>query len=293
MAITNTDNKGLKVIGIGDSSWGPPLNDNADILDKALGSFTTITGTSGSVTLTETQYQNMCLKSGTAALLANFTFTIPSGVAGQWVVNNQSAANSFELRVKNAGDAAFVSIENGETRIVYSDGDKVFFADTRQTIPVVVEVPAGMVMYYANAPTPPTGWLTANGASVSRTAYAELFAAIGTRFGSVSASTFNLPELRGEFLRSWHDGRAVDNPRAFGSAQTDAFQGHFHEMRLSSGQEIDFETVNGNSGANRRAASAGGVINVREAVTNGTNGTPRTASETRPRNVALLACIKY
>ena len=45
--------------------------------------------------------------------------------------------------------------------------------------------------------TPPTGWLVANGAAVSRTTYAELFAAIGTVWGSGDGSTtFNLPDLR-------------------------------------------------------------------------------------------------
>lgn len=124
-----TTNKGLNQPALGSPSWGTPLNDNAAYIDKALGSFTTVSGTSGSITLTETQYQNMCLKSDTAAFLANVTFVVPSGVAGQWIVVNQSATNTFKLRVKNAASATYVSIENGETRTVYSDGTTVFFTD--------------------------------------------------------------------------------------------------------------------------------------------------------------------
>lgn len=130
-----TTNKGLNQPALGSPSWGTPLNDNAAYIDKALGSFTTVSGTSGSITLTETQYQNMCLKSDTAAFLANVTFVVPSGVAGQWIVVNQSATNTFELRVKNAASGTYVSIGNGETRTVYSDGTTVFFTDI-QTAPI-------------------------------------------------------------------------------------------------------------------------------------------------------------
>jgi hypothetical protein len=133
MAITNTANKELNVIDIGDTGWGVPTNDNVTILDKALGSSDTVSGTSGSITLTDTQYQNMCLKSDTAAFTANVTFVIPSTVAGQWVVINQSGASNFELRVKNAANATFVSIPRGVTRTVYSDGTTVTFVDTQST----------------------------------------------------------------------------------------------------------------------------------------------------------------
>jgi microcystin-dependent protein len=281
-----TTNKGIDIIAIGSPNWGEPVNDNSDIIDKALGSFETVTGTSGSITLTTAQYQAMCLKSGTAAFLADVTFVIPSDVAGQWVVINQSAASSFELRIKNAASADFLSIYSGETITVYSDGTTVFLLSEQ---PI-----AGAVMMFARN-TAPTGWLKANGAAVSRATYAALFAAIGTTFGvGNGTTTFNVPELRGEFLRSWADGRSVDTGRAFGSAQADAFQGHFHRLRIdSSGQSIDFETVNASSGSGRRAAGTGSGVNVQEALTDGTNGTPRVASETRPRNVALLACIKY
>lgn len=66
-----------------------------------------------------------------------------------------------------------------------------------------IGVPPGMVMWYC-ANSPPTGWLECNNAAVSRTTYADLFAVIGTTYGSGNGSTtFNLPELRGEFVRGW------------------------------------------------------------------------------------------
>lgn len=126
-----TSNKGLNQPVIGSTGWGAPLNDNATILDKALGSFTTISDVTGVVNLTLAQTQNMCVKSTTSAFLSDVTFTIPSGVAGQWVFVNQSATNAYNLIIKNVANAASVMIQNGQTRTVYSDGNIVFFVDTQ------------------------------------------------------------------------------------------------------------------------------------------------------------------
>ena len=89
-------------------------------------------------------------------------------------------------------------------------------------------VPPGAVSYFAMS-TPPGGWLTADGSAVSRTSYGNLFAAIGTVFGSGDGSTtFNLPDLRGQFIRGWTDGGTVDPGRAFGSVQASSFAAHSH-----------------------------------------------------------------
>lgn len=138
--------------------------------------------------------------------------------------------------------------------------------------------------------TAPAGWLKANGALVSRTAYAGLFAKIGTTYGAGDGSTtFALPDLRGEFVRGWDDARGVDASRAIGSAQADAFQGHKHTIDLNNSGSFGYgPTGTGTAGTTNYAAQATNSI-----MTDGTNGTPRAATETRPRNVALLAVIKY
>lgn len=87
---------------------------------------------------------------------------------------------------------------------------------------------AGTVAYSA-ATVPPAGWLKCNGAQVSRTTYARLFAAIGTQFGAGDgANTFAVPDLRGEFIRSWDDGRTLDNGRGFGTVQGSQNLSHAH-----------------------------------------------------------------
>lgn len=145
---------------------------------------------------------------------------------------------------------------------------------------------AGEVCYFARN-TAPTGFLKANGAAVSRTTYSALFAAIGTTFGVGDGSTtFNLPDMRGEFPRGWDDGRGVDSGRTFGTAQTDAMQGHIHFTN-------SFTHTNVYTGNGGGSGSGGSQINTGSPISDGSNGTPRTAAETRPRNIALLACIKF
>lgn len=135
----------------------------------------------------------------------------------------------------------------------------------------------GAVSFFARA-TAPTGYLKANGAAVSRTAYAQLFASIGTLFGAGDgASTFKLPDLRGEFLRGFDDGRGVDSGRVFGSVQADEFKSHKHGGIGGSGHTI-----------------GGGFLVSWLGLNNGGQTTEATGgTETRPRNVALLACIKF
>lgn len=146
-------------------------------------------------------------------------------------------------------------------------------------------VTAGTVAYFGMT-TPPTGWVKANGAALSRTTYSALFAKVGTVFGAGDGSTtFNVPDLRGEFPRGWDDGRGIDAGRAFGTAQAEGFASHTH----GSG----WYTTNNEAAGQGTATSA--TFTNRVAVTN-TPGNATTATggtETRPRNIALLACIKF
>ena len=149
-------------------------------------------------------------------------------------------------------------------------------------------VPPGAVMPFAmNAA--PSGWLAANGAAVSRTTYAALFTAIGTAYGAGNgSSTFALPDLRGYFVRG--SGTNADGTAAgtFGAKQADAFQGHRHSSS-SSAQRVTYGKVIA-TGAGWTGENQG--TSVLDPTTDGTNDTPRTASETRPKNIALLYCIK-
>lgn len=154
-------------------------------------------------------------------------------------------------------------------------------------------VPVGTILAFAGQ-TPPDGYLECNGQAVSRTTYAALFAAIGTTWGSGDGSTtFNLPELRGEFLRGWDHGRGVDPGRALGSAQGDAIRnitGSFGSPTKEGTQKatgafaIEVEVSSG-----RASGGGGGYVSWNF---DASRVVP-TANENRPRNKAVMYIIKY
>jgi len=145
-------------------------------------------------------------------------------------------------------------------------------------------LPVGIVIWFANS-TLPSGFLKCNGAVVSRTAYSSLFNAIGTTFGAGDGSTtFNLPDLRGEFIRGWDDGRGVDASRIFGSAQTHQANSLYQVMNNAGGGSPGTFTIpdNGSWSGSLITAWAESYLRFR-----------KSGLETRPRNTALLPCIKY
>lgn len=148
------------------------------------------------------------------------------------------------------------------------------------TISNTKPLPAGAIIYVCMH-NPPSGFLKADGSEVYRQDYPDLFSAIGVRFGSGDGvSTFKLPDLRGEFIRSLDNGRGVDAGRELGNVQMDEFKSHYHgfldrpNMRLESGVYTWTPQV-------MEVAEQDSISTTRAG-----------GSETRPRNIALLACIK-
>ncbi len=143
-----------------------------------------------------------------------------------------------------------------------------------------IELPPIGVPFWWPGSTPPTGAIKANGALLSRTTYAALFERYGTMFGAGDGTTtFQIVDLRGEFIRGWDDGRGVDSGRVLGSAQGDAIKSHNHTWAAGS--------ATGAAGFNFTAATTNNV-NTNDPATNSTGG-----AETRPRNTAWLGCIRY
>ena len=126
---------------------------------------------------------------------------------------------------------------------------------------------------------------------MSRTTYATLFAAIGTTYGVGDGSTtFGLPDMRGEFARGLDDGRGVDAGRTLGSSQADEFESHNHSITSNFILgNTDNTRNNSDQVADRGATNANYDPNANPTYTAANSG----GTETRPRNVALLYCIKY
>lgn len=124
------------------------------------------------------------------------------------------------------------------------------------------------------------GFLELDGSVKSIAVYPDLAAFLGTVFnkGDEGAGNFRLPESRGEFLRGWDHGRGIDAGRAIGTYQSDDFKSHTHTLPPNSAQNTAGGGIYWNGGPNG-LSSAG--------PTNATGGT-----ETRPRNLAVVWCIK-
>jgi phage-related tail fiber protein len=164
-------------------------------------------------------------------------------------------------------------------------------------------LPAGSVIYFAG-PDAPIGFLIADGRTLSRTAYADLFNNIGTWHGAGDGTTtFRIPDLRGEFIRGIDNTRGIDVNRAFASEQLDQFETHKHNISGQSGVLNDVVAfADSNTDGAHLGTWGGWGWGWAGWQTSGPRGdtyvyvqgpnSGKAGSETRPRNIALLPCIK-
>ncbi|EFH8846830.1 TPA: phage tail protein [Escherichia coli] len=156
-------------------------------------------------------------------------------------------------------------------------------------------LPVGIPVPWPSA-TPPTGWLKCNGAAFSAEEYPELAKAYPTN---------KLPDLRGEFIRGWDDGRGIDTGRSILSIQGYATEDHAHglpsrstivtdatinfyfdESWVNSGTDI-IKRGNTND-AGLPAPDYGTFKTYKQSVA----GLGAAASETRPRNIAFNYIVR-
>ncbi|MFX4251985.1 tail fiber protein [Aliarcobacter butzleri] len=161
-------------------------------------------------------------------------------------------------------------------------------------------VPVSTVLPFATTNIPDS-FLECNGAAISRTAYSKLFAAIGTAFGAGDGSTtFNIPDLRGEFIRGWDNGRGLDIGRTFGSKQTDEVKSHNHTGTAASAGAHTHTVTSVLSGTNGPSGLSSSYTNFTTATTSSAGAHSHSLTinntggiETRPTNLALIYGIKY
>lgn len=165
---------------------------------------------------------------------------------------------------------------------VFSNGAEWYSVGRRET--------PGSVKMWPTA-TAPNGWLECAGQAVSRTTYAALFAVISDDYGAGDGSTtFNLPDMRGRFVRGWAHGSTNDPDRASRTDRGDGTTGDF--VGTKQADEFDEHThplsFNMNS-ANAVSTGATGFIafGAADAPTGATGG-----NETRPKNINMMFIIK-
>ena len=234
-------------------------------------------------------------------------------LAGGTVTGNVTLNAQSDIRFADANSSNYVALQAPETvasnltltlpaaagssgQALTTDGSGALSFAT------ITGVPVGAVFYFA-ASTAPTGYVKANGATVSREGtFAALFAVIGTTYGAGDGgTTFNLPDLRGEFIRGWDDGRGADASRVFGfppqAADTNLLS-HTHSTTVTGfakAQYGDTGSITYGAGFTQQNNDGDITSNPNTASLTYTTGaaSPAGGAETRPRNVALLACIKF
>ena len=153
----------------------------------------------------------------------------------------------------------------------------------------------GSINYFAKT-TAPEGWLVCDGQEYDsqNQEYQLLYSVIGYSFGQ-NGTKFKVPDLRGLFIRGWDNGKNTDPSRIFGTIQQDDNKSHNHTATVESigngGLPYAFVGSHGNAktryGTTGEGPGAG--INTKNEVTIWNNG----GTESRPKNMALLPCIRY
>lgn len=188
MADPVTTNKGLTVPATGSdpNTWGGILNANFDLIDAFLGSTGALTISSGTVVLSSAQVQNLRI-SLAGTLTGNVTIQITQK-AGYFYFHDLTTRGGYSITVTTGASGSRTQNLPSKLSHVFTDGSGVY---------LVTEPNHGESRDFAGS-TPPPLWLLADGSAVSRTVYADLFAAVGTTWGSGDGSTtFNLPDFRG------------------------------------------------------------------------------------------------
>jgi microcystin-dependent protein len=160
----------------------------------------------------------------------------------------------------------------------------------------------GSIFYFASN-SPPDGFLECNGVVLSPSIYPALTTLLGTTFGAYG----QLPDLRNEFIRGWNHSRTGidDENRNFGSWQNQDTLPTPHRHYTVANVYVD--GFFGNWIGDRYLAYNGGhngwhdtqyalqptVIEPTGGLTSLPISAPGVGIETRPRNIALLPCIKY
>ena len=162
---------------------------------------------------------------------------------------------------------------------------KVTLEQIQNSVSVTVGFPTGGIMMFAVSGVP-TGWLECDGSVLPINDYTNLHNVIGQNYKTLNTfnvlSGFQIPDLRGEFVRGWDHGKGVDSGRTFGTLQLDEIKSHNHSF-------VVLAQANHQDGS---GSVTGGSYSRPEDGRFSGNTSSIGGTETRPRNVALVYCIK-
>lgn len=249
------------------------------------------------MSLTRTQlnlYASALQLSGTAVTF--FTNAFQASSSQLLLFNSAIELNNARVKLPVRTTAERNAVTQEGSVLYNSDKKELAFRTNSTWIPA--STPTGCVQMFAGS-TAPQGWLYCNGQAVSRTTYADLFAVIGTTYGSGDGSTtFNVPNFVGIFPRgaamSGTTTQVISGITYTGGSlndkQTDQIQNHKHVQLDPAGgtrQIVEVQTQ----------AGGGTFVNVYRGIENSTwntgeLSTGRTGNETRPANISIAYIIK-
>ena len=223
---------------------------------------------------------------------ANMTVNTSTGAVTAKAITGTSitASGGGTITGNHVGDGAQLTALAGANITAGTVPSAALVAAVQQAL-----CPPGTVVAYMGT-TAPAGWLLCNGASVSRSTYASLYAVIGNASGSADANSFNVPDFRGRFLRGWDNAIGRDPDRAsrtamatggnagdaIGSIQGDAFKNHSHTF-------YDTYTNFSQTSASGGAGNTGATGTLEQVDTTFQTG----GNETRPMNAYVNYIIKF
>jgi hypothetical protein len=236
MADTVTTKLGLTKpeIGASNNTWGTKINANFDILDqKTVRNSIQWTVTPGDDNPTSTGGAFLVTRFGNDQLRVDDPLTINRQTGDVTITDNLSitkvslhstgSVSAPSISFTGAADIGFYGVNFGVSPKQFGIAGRLVGNGA---------VPAGAIMDFAG-PSPPAGWLTCDGQAVSRTTYADLFAAIGGTWGGGDGSTtFNLPNLLSRFRRHRDNSTLAGG---VGNQQSPTNLSHYHNVVYNGG----------------------------------------------------------
>ena len=167
---------------------------------------------------------------------------------------------------------------------------------------VGIFTPPGVVQPFAGS-TAPSGWLLCIGQAISQTTYKALYDTIGYTWGNPGSNQFNLPDLRGVFVKgagtttrtAGKDSAGNFYAGSLGTYLTDKMQGHYHSLSgVRNYIYTDVGTINVAGGPmSYNPYGYAADLSVTASTNDGTNGAPRSGLTTEPQSAGMNYIIKY
>ena len=256
----------------------------------------------GSMPVTGTLEGSMTVGSGKTLDVSSGTFTT-SSAQKQAIVQAGPGSGTLDVSsgtftTSTAQKQAIVQAGPGSGTLDVSSGTFTTSTAQKQAIvdgATIDSIPSGMIAPFGMS-SAPTGWLVCDGSAVSRSTYSALFSAISTTWGTGDgSSTFNIPDLKGAYLRGVGTSTVFTQNQAITLAETlsDQFQAHEHSYTYWGFQLSTGYAAGRNYVLNDQSTMNATITTHNGALVSGSNGTPRTGNETRPntRGVQYLINI--